>query len=62
MRLIALAALFMLALVSLLAACGPTSTGELVRLNQPACDREVQLEGRQDFRTTRQKLPGFMLP
>lgn len=54
--------LYALALVSLLAACGPVSTGELVRLNQPACDREVQLEGRQDFRTVRQQWPSFLLP
>jgi len=54
--------ILVLSLLGLLTACAPVATGELVRLNQPACDREVQLEGRQDFRTVRQQLPSFLLP
>jgi len=52
-----------LALLSQLAACAPTATGEWDRVYyQDEHDRLTQVEGRQDFRTMRQKRVSFMLP
>lgn len=55
---------FLLALlVLLLAACAPVATGELERiLDRQTNDCLTQVAGRQDFRTTRQKIPAFLLP
>jgi len=52
-----------LLLAALTAACAPVATGELERLyNRENNDRLTQIEGRQDFRTFRQKTPSFLLP
>ena len=52
-----------LALLSQLTACAPMATGEWDRVyNQEENDRLTQIEGRQDFRTMRQKRLSFMLP
>lgn len=52
-----------LALLAQLAACAPIATGEWDRVyNQEGNDRLTQIEGRQDFRTMRQKRPSFLLP
>uniref|UniRef100_I2Q5N4 Lipoprotein n=1 Tax=Desulfovibrio sp. U5L TaxID=596152 RepID=I2Q5N4_9BACT len=61
-RTIALVLAAFAALASL-AACAPVATGELERLyNRENNDRLTQIEGRQDFRTFRQKTPSFLLP
>lgn len=45
------------------AACAPVATGELERLyNRENNDCLTQIQGRQDFRTFRQKTPSFLLP
>ena len=47
----------------LLAACAPVATGELERLyNYDNNNCLTQVQGRQDFRTFRQKMPSFLLP
>ena len=52
------------ALLALLAAaCAPVANGELARLyNRDNDDCLTQIQGRQDFRTFRQKTPSFLLP
>lgn len=56
--------LFSIALAALFAAgCAPVGTGELERLyNRDNNDCLTQIQGRQDFRTFRQKTPSFLLP
>lgn len=55
--------LLIAALLAQLAACAPVATGELDRLYaRRDNDKLTQVEGRQDFRTLRQQLPGFVLP
>ncbi len=50
-------------LATLLAACAPVANGELERLyNRDNNDALTQIQGRQDFRTFRQKTPSFLLP
>ncbi len=45
-----------------LTACAPVCSGELERLqNRDSHDELTQVQGRQDFRTPRQKLPSFVL-
>ncbi|MHC1789857.1 hypothetical protein [Solidesulfovibrio sp.] len=45
------------------AACAPVANGELARLyNRESDDCLTQIQGRQDFRTFRQKTPSFLLP
>jgi hypothetical protein len=52
-----------LALLAQLAACAPVATGEWDRLYfRETNDRLTQVEGREDYRTFRQKLPSFLLP
>jgi len=44
-------------------ACAPVGNGEMERLfNKPNNDALTQIEGRQDFRTFRQKMPSCLLP
>jgi hypothetical protein len=51
-----------LLLSTLLAACAPVASGEMERLyNKENNDKMTQIEGRQDFRTFRQKTPSFLL-
>lgn len=51
------------ALLVQLAACAPVGSGELDRLYaRRDNDKLTQVEGRQDYRTLRQQLPGFLLP
>jgi hypothetical protein len=51
-----------LLLTTVLAACAPAASGELERLyNKDNNDKMTQIEGRQDFRTFRQKTPSFLL-
>ncbi len=56
--------LFPAALAALFAVgCAPVATGELERLyNRDNNDCLTQIQGRQDFRTFRQKTPSFLLP
>lgn len=55
--------ILLLSLLGLLvAACAPIATGEVARLDQKKMDRLTHMEGRQDFRTSRQRLPSFLLP
>lgn len=50
-------------LVLVAAACAPVATGELERLyNYDNNNCLTQVQGRQDFRTFRQKTPSFLLP
>jgi hypothetical protein len=45
------------------AACAPVGNGEFERLyNKDNNDQLTQIQGRQDFRTFRQKTPSFLLP
>ena len=45
------------------AACAPVGNGELARLyNRESDDCLTQIQGRQDFRSFRQKTPTFLLP
>lgn len=55
---------FAVALLTLLvAACAPVGNGELARLyNRDSDDCLTQIQGRQDFRSFRQKTPSFLLP
>jgi hypothetical protein len=56
-------ALLLCILLAQLAACAPLATGELDRLyDRSTNDKLTQVEGRQDFRTLRQQLPGCVLP
>lgn len=44
------------------AACAPVANGEMERLyNRDNNDQLTQIQGRQDFRTFRQKTPSFLL-
>ncbi len=53
---------FVLLAVLCVTACAPVANGELERLyNRENNDRLTQIEGRQDFRTFRQKTPSFLL-
>ena len=55
---------YAVALLALLAAaCAPVGNGELARLyNRDSDDCLTQIQGRQDFRSFRQKTPSFLLP
>ena len=45
------------------ASCAPMANGELARLyNRENDDCLTQMQGRQDFRSFRQKTPSFLLP
>lgn len=54
---------YALLLLLALAACAPVANGEYDRVyHRKEQDRLTQVEGRQDFRTDRQKTPSYLLP
>lgn len=55
--------LFALVLLAFLSACAPVCDGEIERMfNRTNNDQLTQIEGRQDYRTFRQRIPAFLVP